>query len=121
MLAPAAVPVLLGVSKSSETALLAVSQEVLPCAEYYKRAGFPIKKIVKFAAARDFTDLLVFNEDRKEVGDLGDQSNIWVETAAVTRGPGQSSPVSDVILLRKASVPASCHPNNAVAVAVIHN
>lgn len=40
---------------------------MLPCAEYYKRNGFPLKKIVKFAINRDFTDLIVMNEDRKEV------------------------------------------------------
>eukprot|EP00879_Flechtneria_rotunda_P032292 GHRR01035473.1.p1 GENE.GHRR01035473.1~~GHRR01035473.1.p1 ORF type:complete len:215 (+),score=76.96 GHRR01035473.1:367-1011(+) len=40
---------------------------VLPCAEYYRRQGFQLKKIVQFAANRDFSDLLVFNEDRKEV------------------------------------------------------
>eukprot|EP00775_Hariotina_reticulata_P008898 gene8898-9075_t len=44
--------------------------EVLPCAEYYKRGGFSIKKIVQFASARHYTDLLVFNEDRKEVNGL---------------------------------------------------
>eukprot|EP00967_Tisochrysis_lutea_P086688 scaffold122242_cov22-Tisochrysis_lutea.AAC.2 len=41
--------------------------EVLPHAEYYKRGGFPLKKIVQFASNRDFTDLVVFNEDSKEV------------------------------------------------------
>lgn len=45
-------------------------QEVLPCAEYYKRQGFPLKKIVAFGGNRGFTDLLVFNEDRKEVNGL---------------------------------------------------
>ncbi|KAG2500317.1 hypothetical protein HYH03_001893 [Edaphochlamys debaryana] len=44
--------------------------EVLPCAEYYKRNGFPLKKIVKFAANREYTDLLVFNEDRKQINGL---------------------------------------------------
>jgi ribosome production factor 1 len=43
---------------------------VLPCAEYYKRQGFPLKKIVAFASGRDYSDLLVFNEDRKEVNGL---------------------------------------------------
>lgn len=43
-------------------------QEVLPHAEYYKRQGFPLKKIVEFASNRGFTDLMVFNEDHKEVG-----------------------------------------------------
>ncbi|GLC42365.1 Ribosome production factor 1 [Pleodorina starrii] len=44
--------------------------ELLPCAEYYKRNGFPLKKIVKFAANRDYTDLMVFNEDRKQINGL---------------------------------------------------
>ena len=43
------------------------SQEVFPSAHYYKRAGFPLKKIVDFVAKRDFTDVVVFNEDRKLV------------------------------------------------------
>lgn len=51
-------------------AVLRVLQAVLPCAEYYKRQGFPLKKIVSFAADRDYSDLLVFNEDRKEVRDF---------------------------------------------------
>jgi ribosome production factor 1 len=50
--------------------VLRVLQAVLPCAEYYKRQGFPLKKIVSFAADRDYSDLLVFNEDRKEVRDF---------------------------------------------------
>lgn len=70
-------------------------QAVLPCAEYYKRQGFPLKKIVSFAAKRDYSDLLVFNEDRKEVRGLHsmDSSN-WVCCApascwvAATMGAG---------------------------------
>lgn len=42
-------------------------QEVFPTAQYYKRAGYPLKKIVKFAAAREYTDVVVFNEDRKSI------------------------------------------------------
>lgn len=42
-------------------------QELLPHAEYYKRGGFSLKKIVQFASNRDYTDLLVFNEDSKHV------------------------------------------------------
>ncbi|KAF6265572.1 anticodon-binding protein [Scenedesmus sp. NREL 46B-D3] len=49
---------------------LAEMLEVLPCAEYYKRQGFSLKKVVGFAAGRDYSDLLVFNEDRKEVNGL---------------------------------------------------
>ena len=32
--------------------------------------GFPLKKIVRYAAAKAFTDLIVFNEDRKRVNGL---------------------------------------------------
>ena len=32
--------------------------------------GFPLKKIVKYAAAKGFTDLIVFNEDRKKINGL---------------------------------------------------
>lgn len=43
---------------------------VLPCATYYERQGFPLKKIVQYASNRDFTDLVVFNEDRKQINGL---------------------------------------------------
>lgn len=33
--------------------------QVLPCATYYKRQGYPLKKIVEYAKNRDFTDLMV--------------------------------------------------------------
>jgi hypothetical protein len=46
-------------------------QELLPNAEYYKRQGFPLKKIVKWASGRDYTDLIVLNEDHKTVGGGG--------------------------------------------------
>ena len=32
--------------------------------------GLPLKKVVKYAAARGFTDLAVFNEDRKRINGL---------------------------------------------------
>ena len=32
--------------------------------------GYALKKIVKYASNREFTDLLVFNEDRKKVNGL---------------------------------------------------
>jgi ribosome production factor 1 len=41
---------------------------LLPNAEYYKRQGFPLKKIVKWASGRAYTDLIVLNEDHKTVG-----------------------------------------------------
>lgn len=44
--------------------------QVLPAAQYFKRAGFPIKKIIEYAGKRGYTDLMVFNEDRKEVNGL---------------------------------------------------
>ena len=49
---------------------LAEMLEVLPNATYYKRQGFALKKIVEYASNRGFTDLLVFNEDRKAVNGL---------------------------------------------------
>lgn len=51
---------------SSETK----QQETLPCAEYYKRQSFPLKKIVKFASNRDYSDVVVFNEDRKSINGM---------------------------------------------------
>lgn len=45
-------------------------QHTLPCAEYYKRNGFSLKKIVQFASNRDYTDLVVLNEDRKGINGL---------------------------------------------------
>ena len=33
--------------------------QVLPCATYYKRQGYPLKKIVEYARNRDFTDMMV--------------------------------------------------------------
>lgn len=32
--------------------------------------GYPLKKIVEYATARDFTDIMVFNEDRKQINGL---------------------------------------------------
>lgn len=40
---------------------------MLPCATYYKRQGYPLKKIVQYAANRDFTDLMV-REDAHVAG-----------------------------------------------------
>lgn len=50
-------------------------QELLPCAEYYKRSNFPLKKILQYASNRGYTDMLVFNEDHKAVG-----AKRWVVT-----------------------------------------
>lgn len=44
--------------------------EVLPSATYYKRQGYPLKKICKYASNRGFTDIMVFNEDRKNINGL---------------------------------------------------
>ncbi|CAL8464898.1 g4433 [Coccomyxa elongata] len=49
---------------------LAEMLEVLPCATFYKRQGIALKKIVKYATAKGFTDVAVFNEDRKQVNGL---------------------------------------------------
>lgn len=40
---------------------------MLPEAQYYKRQGYALKKIVKYATDRGFTDVMVFNENRKNV------------------------------------------------------
>ena len=50
--------------------ILLPAVQVFPSAQYYKRAGFPLKKICQYAAARGFTDVLVANEDRKSVNGL---------------------------------------------------
>lgn len=44
--------------------------EVLPCATFYKRRGYELKRIIEYASAREYTDLMVFNEDKKEVNGL---------------------------------------------------
>ncbi|CAL5229421.1 g12743 [Coccomyxa viridis] len=49
---------------------LADMLEVLPCAQFFKRQGTPIKKIVKYATARGFTDVMVFNENKKHINGL---------------------------------------------------
>lgn len=40
---------------------------VFPVAVYYDRREFPLKSIVGYAKKEGFTDLVVFNQDRKEV------------------------------------------------------
>ncbi|KAK9851157.1 hypothetical protein WJX84_000399, partial [Apatococcus fuscideae] len=49
---------------------LAEMLETLPCAYYYKRQGFALKKIVKYASNRGFTDIMVFNQRGKELDGL---------------------------------------------------
>ena len=44
--------------------------EVFPAATYYKRKGYSLKKIVDYAKTRDFTDVVVFNEDRKQINGM---------------------------------------------------
>ena len=44
--------------------------EVFPAATYYKRKGYHLKKIIDYASNREFTDLVVFNEDRKKVNGM---------------------------------------------------
>ncbi len=43
---------------------------VFPHATFYKRQGFPLKKIVEYARGREFTDLVVINEDRKAINGM---------------------------------------------------
>lgn len=44
--------------------------QVFPNATYYKRQGYPLKKIVQYAKAREFTDVVVINEDRKQINGM---------------------------------------------------
>eukprot|EP00898_Chlorokybus_atmophyticus_P002367 jgi/Chlat1/3130/Chrsp21S00245 len=44
--------------------------DVFPHATYYKRANYEVKEIVTYAKARDFTDLVVINENRKTINGL---------------------------------------------------
>lgn len=44
--------------------------EVFPMATYYKRKGYPLKKIVEYASNREFTDIVVFNEDKKTINGM---------------------------------------------------
>lgn len=41
-------------------------KKMLPNAEIYYRRGLDLKKIIPQALEKNFTDLLVVNEDRKE-------------------------------------------------------
>lgn len=43
---------------------------MFPCATYYKRQGYPLKKIIQYASKREFTDVVVFNEDRKTINGM---------------------------------------------------
>lgn len=44
--------------------------DVFPVAIYYSRRDYGLKKIVKYAINEGFTDLVVFNQDRKEVNGM---------------------------------------------------
>lgn len=44
--------------------------EVFPNATFYKRRGFELKKIVEYAKHRDFTDVVVINEDRRQINGM---------------------------------------------------
>ena len=41
-------------------------KKCIPNSEIYYRRGLDLKKIIPQAKSRDFTDLVVINEDRKE-------------------------------------------------------
>ena len=61
--------------------------------------GFPLKKIIQWAAKRDFTDLLVFNEDRKAINGL--------LIIHLPDGPTAHFKVSNVRLAQDIRVPSS--------------
>jgi Brix domain len=64
--------------------------QLLPAASYYKRGGYPLKKIVQYASNRGFTDLMVFNENRKSINGL-----VLVH---LPDGPSAHFKVSNVVL-----------------------
>ena len=41
--------------------------KVFPNSFYYARKKYEIKKICKYASEREFTDIIIINEDRKEI------------------------------------------------------
>mmetsp|Transcript_14335 Transcript_14335/g.30711 ORF Transcript_14335/g.30711 Transcript_14335/m.30711 type:complete len:369 (-) Transcript_14335:229-1335(-) len=43
---------------------------LMPNATYYKRGGYELKKICEYASAREFTHVVVFNENRKQVNGM---------------------------------------------------
>ena len=49
---------------------IAELMEVFPNATFYKRQGFPLKKIVEYATNREFTDIVVLNEDSKKINGM---------------------------------------------------
>lgn len=56
--------------KSRTTRLCKELSESIPNSEVYYRRGLALKKIIPQAISRDFTDLLVVNEDRKKPNGL---------------------------------------------------
>ncbi|CAG9462200.1 unnamed protein product [Pedinophyceae sp. YPF-701] len=55
--------------KSTKATFQFVSEvmELLPCATFCERRGYDLKDIVKFANNRNFSDIIVFHEDRKKM------------------------------------------------------
>ena len=47
-----------------------VPQEVFPCAVFCERRNYDLKDIVKFANNREFSDLIVFNEDKNKINGM---------------------------------------------------
>ncbi len=44
--------------------------QVLPKAQYFKRQGYPLKKITQYATNRGYTDVMVLHEDRKQINGM---------------------------------------------------
>eukprot|EP00276_Gloeochaete_wittrockiana_P004706 CAMPEP_0184659606 /NCGR_PEP_ID=MMETSP0308-20130426/30337_1 /TAXON_ID=38269 /ORGANISM="Gloeochaete witrockiana, Strain SAG 46.84" /LENGTH=303 /DNA_ID=CAMNT_0027099561 /DNA_START=3 /DNA_END=914 /DNA_ORIENTATION=+ len=64
--------------------------KIFPNSFYYKRGTYEIKNIVKYCSKRDFTDIIILNEDRKTINGL------WV--CHLPNGPTAHFKVSNVKL-----------------------
>lgn len=72
---------------------------MLPCATYYKRQGYPLKKIVEYAKNRDFTDLMVRAADAR-----------WGRLRQVLTGTAHPRPCAHACSRLTASVPQRLAP-----------
>jgi ribosome production factor 1 len=67
-------------------------QTVFPSAEFRKREGIPLKEIVEYAKVKEFTDVVVVNEDNKTINGL--------VVCHLPDGPTAAFKVSSVVLNR---------------------
>ena len=88
-------------------------QTVFPSAVFYKRAGHPVKKIVARAIEAGFTDVVIVNEDKKQINGLivchlpdGPTAMFNVSSVTLTRdikNHGKASPHKPELVLNNFS------------------